>query len=80
MNASKRWTDDEDDELLKRIEVMNIQKVAILHKRTPHAITERLKKIAHDFYCDGMPSDDILKTTRISNIQMKNIIDKHFTI
>lgn len=71
----KRWTDSEEDELLKEIsEEMPIYAISKAHGRSKKAIELRLLDIAIRMRNNGISDSEILKKTGCSNEQINTRI------
>lgn len=61
-NIGKRWTDGEEDQMLRRIrDGEGLEDIAIAHKRTVGGIKSRINKLAHIYLNEGMSDSDITK-------------------
>ena len=60
------WSAEEEKALLEEIKTLNIQQVAILHKRTTRGIDARLRKIGCKLFQQGMEIDQICSIVKLS--------------
>lgn len=77
MNIGKRWTQEEDIQLLEDV-VNNIDvfKIAINHGRKIGGITCRIEDIAYKMYINGIEMNEIETKTKLTNKKIKDIIEK----
>lgn len=73
-NVGKRWTPDQEAELLLNVKTLTIEECANHFKRTEGAIISRLKKIALEMHKDGATIQEINNKTTLSEEVISNII------
>ena len=76
--TGKRWSKDEDAQLLKEIkDGLSSDKISEIHKRTSKGIYYRKKTIATRMYDSGSDKDKITKELLISDMEYEQIINEH---
>jgi len=77
-NIGSKWTDDEEKLLLKELDDENIDiyDIAKKHGRTPGGIIGRQQDIAYRMHEKNLSMDEIVKTTKLNEEEIRMIIDK----
>jgi len=71
------WSQDEEVKMLQLLEDgKSRQEIGVLLERTDGGIRSRLNKIAYEMYVNGIPRDNILKATGITDKSLSKIIIK----
>lgn len=82
-NKGKRWDEKEENILLSELENVNIsyklemQKIAENHKRTLTGIKCRINLIAYNLYKKGLSKEQILEKTKLTEIELEEVIVKN---
>ena len=79
-NCGKRWSSEELSILLSELKKKkDITQIAIDHKRTENAIIARCGEIAYKMYLEEKPMKKIIKKTRLTKEEIKEILEKKST-
>lgn len=71
-NIGKKWSDEEISELLKQIkDNVDLNTIAVLHKRTVGSITSKLLQIAYKYVM--VNNQDLNKVSKLVNISISDI-------
>jgi hypothetical protein len=80
-NFGKKWSNDEETQLLKELKKkIDVKKIALLHDRTEGGIISRCKEIAYNMYIKNESMENIMKITKLDietinkTIKIKNIL------
>jgi hypothetical protein len=80
-NFGKKWSNDEETQLLKELKKnIDVKKIAILHDRTEGGIISRCKEIAYNMHVKNESIENIMKITKLDvetinkTIKIKNIL------
>ena len=74
----KRWTDEEEHQLLRELEQNLVKKeIAKNHKRTNGAITARINKIAYEMFIKDIPKELIIRRTKLTEKKLIEIIERN---
>ncbi len=77
-NCGKRWTDSENEQLLKCIQdKINIHEIAGRHERTVGGIRSQIRKLAADFwYVQKKSMEEITCLTGLTETEIKDTIER----
>jgi hypothetical protein len=65
--AGRAWTSGEEAQLLEELSAdVKLDKISVSHRRTQGAIRSRQRKMAANFYLNGMNIDEISLKCRLS--------------
>ena len=85
-NIGKKWTDEEEEILLKELSTnIDIELIAQKHNRNIGGITSRIKKIAYKLYINNNSIDEIIIKTKLNELEIiekqqnNSIISKEIT-
>ena len=73
--CGKKWTEVEEEQLRNELEIdMNISQIAQNHNRTTGGIKSRIRSMAYAMYLNKKPIEEIMKTLRITENHLREII------
>jgi hypothetical protein len=76
-NMGQKWTDEEETILLEELyNNMDIGKIAQNHNRTIGGIDSRRREIAYKMYLKKIPTEEIIKKTKLDFDIIKQTIEK----
>jgi hypothetical protein len=76
-NVGKRWTGEEEETLLEELSKnMDINLIALNHKRKIGGINARRKEIAYVMYSNNNTMEDIIMKTKLVEAEILEIIEK----
>jgi len=76
-NKGQKWTTEEDNALLYELDKnVNIDIIALTHKRTIGGIIGRQQTIAYNMYLKNVSIDEIIIKTKLSKEQITEVITK----
>jgi DNA-binding CsgD family transcriptional regulator len=77
INIGKKWLPEEEQKLLDYISNgMNIETIAIEHKRSEGGIKSKLREIAYKLHCSNTPMEEIIQKTRLSQTEIQETVSK----
>jgi len=77
VNTGKKWTEDEEKLLLKRLkENIDIKTIAEIHNRNKGGIRARCRLIAYRMHLKNIPIDEISDITKLNNDNIIKIIER----
>ena len=77
VNIGKKWLPEEEQKLLDYISNgMNIETIAIEHKRSEGGIKSKLREIAYKLHCNNTPMEEIIQKTRLSETEISETVSK----
>lgn len=72
----KRWTDDEEAQLLKEFKMNSIDEIAFIHGRSKKAIDMRLQDIAIRMIKKGISPDEVYSATGKNQTDIDNRLNE----
>lgn len=76
-NMGQKWRDEEEKLLLEELDNnIDIERIALKHKRTIGAINARRRLIACKMYLKNISIEEIIRQTKLDNYSIQEIINK----
>lgn len=75
--VGKRWTEEEEKQMVEEIKTLSVEEVAKIHKRMPGGISARLCLVAARLLKEGKSMEEVVLATKQSKDNIEDFIKKN---
>lgn len=75
--VGKRWTEEEEKQMVEEIKTLSVEEVAKIHKRMPGGISARLCLVAARLLKEGKTMEEVVLATKQSKDNIEDFIKKN---